>query len=610
MTAIGRLERHASGEVAKRAGRKALVTFLIAAVTMATPSSSHAGWSSDPAANVPVCKAPNVQTGPRMIPQGAGGVYIVWTDFRAGMPVGDSDYYEFGDIYLQRLGAGGAVAPGWPLDGIAVCREAKRQDHPVLAPDGKGGVFVAWVDYRAETNDADVYLQHIAPQGVPAPGWPAAGMALGTRPNFEPRFPCIVPDGAGGVIVVFTDVVYVPSRNYYTSDVFAARIEADGRLAPGWTRGGNALCTTETTEEYLTATSDGSGGALVAWTARGDNLELRQVSVQRVRGDGEIASGWPANGLVLSPSARTWGTPAILADGAGGMFVAWADDRSGIFVAYATAVTADGAIANGWPTGGLLVGGQPTSNQVPCLADAGAGDVYIAWVSGPGGQEDVYLQRLTAQGSIAAGWLAGGVAVCTAPGQQYAVSLATDDHGDALLAWPDQRAGPGDVYAARITAAGERATGWPTDGALVSSAPFTQFLPAIVSDSSGGMVLAWEDDRSGSGFTNTDIYATRIDAAGAIGGVIPGTPESIDFSMFPNPATGWVELTLPADGARWTVEIFDLSGRRIWRRVAPGASNLGWDGRDDAGRRVHAGIYVVHFTDGSRSQSRRLAWVE
>jgi len=65
-----------------------------------------------------------------------------------------------------------------------------------------------------------------------------------------------------------------------------------------------------------------------------------------------------------------------------------------------------------------------------------------------------------------------------------------------------------------------------------------------------------------------------------------------------NPITT-VEFSLPRDGPV-LLEVFDARGRRVrtlWRGVAPaGPSAVVWDGRDDAGRAVASGAYLLRMS--------------
>jgi hypothetical protein len=61
------------------------------------------------------------------------------------------------------------------------------------------------------------------------------------------------------------------------------------------------------------------------------------------------------------------------------------------------------------------------------------------------------------------------------------------------------------------------------------------------------------------------------------------------------------------EGQARAIEVFDVSGRRL-RRLRLGAGGAGesrWDGRDESGHRLPAGLYFARLTSGSlRAQAR------
>ncbi|HYM79999.1 MAG TPA: M14 family zinc carboxypeptidase [Candidatus Limnocylindria bacterium] len=79
---------------------------------------------------------------------------------------------------------------------------------------------------------------------------------------------------------------------------------------------------------------------------------------------------------------------------------------------------------------------------------------------------------------------------------------------------------------------------------------------------------------------------------------------------FPNPARGTVRLAfdLPA-AAAVRLEVLDVQGRHVRTLsdglLAAGRYAHGWDGRDDAGRPVAAGLYLARLTGGPGAVTRR-----
>jgi len=84
--------------------------------------------------------------------------------------------------------------------------------------------------------------------------------------------------------------------------------------------------------------------------------------------------------------------------------------------------------------------------------------------------------------------------------------------------------------------------------------------------------------------------------------------EKVAFGARPatNPSRGAVSFILrtPVPG-RAVLAIHDVSGRRLAtvldREIEPGVHGVAWPGRDNAGRRVAAGLYFYRFAIGARS---------
>lgn len=483
--------------------RAATIALALAAVAcLAAPA--RAQWPNNGRA---LCTAIGDQSYPAMLADGAGGAFVAWEDRRGGGA----------DIYAQRISAGGAMATGWPTDGRAVCTAAQDQLAPVLAPDAVGGTFVAWEDYRAGGANPDIYVQRLTAAGAIASGWPANGIGVCTQANAQgrptiasdgaggaivawedfrggtadiyaqrlnatglllwgangvplsaaegnQRFPAAVPDGAGGAIVAWEDT------RAGDSDIYAQRV--DGTGATQWTTDGAVLCAATLDQIGLRITADGAGGAIAGWEDhRADNAD---IYVQRI--DAAGIPRWTADGVGLCSNLFEQYGAALAPDGAGGAFVAWNDLRSGLEDIYAQHVTALGAIASGWATNGRAVCAASGSQFDPRAATDGAGGAFFTWIDNrPGSvQLDVYVQRVTGAGVTASGWPTDGQPLCSAAADQTVTAIVPDGSGGAVVAWYDLRSGNADIYALRIAADG----GKPTTDVAPGPASTFELFPA------------------------------------------------------------------------------------------------------------------------------------
>jgi len=113
-------------------------------------------------------------------------------------------------------------------------------------------------------------------------------------------------------------------------------------------------------------------------------------------------------------------------------------------------------------------------------------------------------------------------AVCNFSGSQTNVQMVADGTGGYIAVWEDTRNSSTDIYAQHVSATGNLL--WNAAGVPICSAAFNQLTPKIVTDGTGGAVIAWIDDRNGGGAGNYDIYAQRINNGGTVLWGVDGVP--------------------------------------------------------------------------------------
>ncbi len=101
------------------------------------------------------------------------------------------------------------------------------------------------------------------------------------------------------------------------------------------------------------------------------------------------------------------------------------------------------------------------------------------------------------------------------------------------------------------------------------------------------------------------------------GGVVSGPPSRpMLLGNTPNPANPWTRISfvLPNEvHGKLALRVFDAQGRvvRTLRPAfAPGFNETTWDGRDDAGRGVKAGVYFARLDAGEDSFANRIVVVQ
>ena len=141
----------------------------------------------------------------------------------------------------------------------------------------------------------------------------------------------------------------------------------------------------------------------------------------------------------------------------------------------------------------------------------------------------------------------------------------------------------------------------------------------MVTEIDGSCVVAWTDYRPGA---DPAIYLQRIDGQGILGLPVSGVeapliPRAVALRQnVPNPFNPSTVITfdLPrAEAVRLVV--YDLAGRLVRELhngdvLGPGRLEAAWDGRNDMGRLVPAGVYLYCLDADSLRKTKAMMLVK
>ena len=330
----------------------------------------------------------------------------------------------------------------------------------------------------------------------------------------------IVPDGQGGAITLWAE------QRSFDYDIYAQHFLANGTIAAGWPSDGVALTTFSGDQVRPFAVPDGSGGAIVAWEDRRNGVSDTDVYAQRIRGDGTIATGWPtaaSGGIAIANTLNTnQGGTKMLPTSDGGALLVWTDARSGSIDLYAKRITASGALSTGWTTGGLALCTAAGDQTNVTIASDGADGAFVAFMDHRGTSYDLYLQRVTGAGAISVGWPAastGGIVFSNDAGDEYLGRAIPDGSGGVYISWRNNFDASARVQ--RRTSSGALASGWLAGGKLTCTSGCDGYASDsyLASDGAGGVIVGYQNDLN----FDTRYYAQRLTGAGAIA---PGWPST------------------------------------------------------------------------------------
>lgn len=298
----------------------------------------------------------------------------------------------------------------------------------------------------------------------------------------------------------------------------------------------NRVCTAPNAQNDHLVITDNAGGIISAWTdARDQATNGTDIYIERISGTGSpLWSSSPTyNGIAACNAANDQFLVALVADGTGGAFVLWKDNRNGANVDIYVQKFNGSGVAQ-WTVNGVLVDAGGWDYQGAKMISDGAGGVFVTFASGSPLKANV--KRINSLGSVEP-WL---TSVAIGPSVSFPIGICTDGSGGAIVFFIDSRNDPDplnpgfeftnlDIFAQRIDNTGARQ--WGNAGVAICAhannqdvTDATDFYKHCVSDGSGGAILVWSDFRNdpdngqgaGGPAENVDLFAQRVDNSGTV----------------------------------------------------------------------------------------------
>lgn len=366
----------------------------------------------------------------------------------------------------------------------------------------------------------------------------------------------ICRDGKGGAIVVWTD-----NRNGFSNnDIYAQRVDTNGVVK--WAGGGVIICSSANNQLYPVITSDGNGGAIIAWY---DQRITGNDDIYAQKIDSTGAVQWTADGIVVCGAVNHQRQPQIISDSSGGAIIIWDDSRyagSGVpYTVFAQKINSSGVPQ--WTADGIEVNTQNTGGGVSLssLVSDGSGGAFIS-VQTVVSSTSIYMQRITSTGTV---WSTNGTLVDNS--STYILQhpkIASDGAGGAFISY----LGHG-IQLNRVNGTGQLLWTVPvsisdTTGTVADAGQ------QIIASGTGNAILIWEKGPSGA----RDVYGQKINSSGSKQWGIWGTAlassatDEAEPYAVPTAAGGAVVTYINSNTSAFTQYVYaqgiDNSGTLLW----------------------------------------------
>ena len=540
---------------------------------------SRAGVVLDPS-GFGISTATNTQYRPSIVFGGANYL-VVWADYRHG---------SYSHLYGTRVSPIGAILE--PA-GIVITMSANNQGCPSVAFDG-ANYLIVWQDNRRTGHSCDIYGLRVSCTGSILD---QSAIAISTAVNTQEK-PSIAFDG----ITHF--VVWEDSRSG-SFDIYGARVSQGGFvLDPN----GIAISTASNNQMAPAVVFCGIN-YLVAW---GDERSLSDLYGARVSVSGTVLD---PNGIAISTAASIQECPSVAFDGTN-CLVVWHDGRNGgiVFDIYGARVSQSGILLD---PSGIAISTAQMDQKLSSVAFDNT-NYFVVWQDYRNiGFWDIYGARVSQTGIVLD---PNGIAISTVRDGQE-VPTVTFDGSNYVVAWEDWRSTfYSDIYCAKLNT-----SGLLIDSFAVSTQSGNQISPSIAHGQGDQVFVVysgWTDSINHLPANTMRIWGKLLAPVGIEEDAQRLTLNATRFlEVYPNPfrvktVINYALSTMhQKDKELPVIRIYDACGKLVKSFSLPSAyclvpTSFTWDGDDDFGRALPAGVYFCRLEAGNVCLTKKVVKLE
>jgi hypothetical protein len=476
------------------------------------------------------------------------------------------------------------------LDGVG------SQYNPQAVVTEDNHVAIVWTDDR--TGASNIYAQLLSPSGERL--WGDNGIKVtddDPLSQVDPR------------ISYFNNSFYIGWSSWdlvgtrFRYHVYGQRIENDQKQ---WGPSGKMISVLTGAalqeETKLTQIVDDT----YVWHRVNPTTNKQTVWAKRVNSDGDAATGWTAEGLMLTDiSTMTVQLSPVAQRTPQGIYVTWRDMRNGMLQYFSQHVSRDGQRL--WNPAGVSLANRGNEQEFASVSVVHNG-IVTTWCENVNGMHDIIAKKYDFAGTDLWGEL--GYFVIEKDSTQTNPTTVGFPGAGTMIAWAEFMAEDSDIYYNYMNATGELVLG--TFGQVLSNAGKAQYEPLAV-ELDNNAIVVWADGRSSGKTEILGLYAMRVnnESVSNNDAVAPQVFRPTLKQNYPNPfnPNTSIALSMPKqDNIR--LNIYNAKGQLVKTlfdgNLERGDHSFNWDGKDANGATVASGVYFYSAINAKGTQSRKM----
>lgn len=559
---------------------------------------------------------------------------IVFQDIRTGN----------NDAFGYRVSPSGQML--WGNDGIRLSTSTDADYTPLVAITSEGNAVVVWEESGSVEK---VRMQKIGPTGVKL--WGTSGITLQGTGTENYTFPRVIsaPDDQVFVLWFKKDAGLYAPKHLYAQKITASGTTAWASDAPVFTNSGIPMIPS------IAIVPDNSNGFYVAWYDDRNNDWNYSTFVQHINGSGQ--SQFAANGveaIVNNSNNHMYPSIALSPDGQNlYVFLVEMDADQELRGLYGQRISAAGQRL--WANTGKIFINLSNLDVGMLTAQMADSNVVVVYAKNNSfGGDMVKAMKVDENGSYLWQTTDGHVVVSSSGGSKDDLVVGQYNFGQFIAAWSDQRSDNGDIYAQNITTTGELGvqtytlvlapdtivfdqytTSWYQYFAVKNPTVFPVTIDSLemmdfITPSCGwsidttlafpvtiqpgdslwlkvSLLIVTKDVSDGYAFDIIDIYTSAghygevimIDSLFLWGSVTHSDPDN-PIMIYPNPASGMINISCTGNSSVVSIMITDLWGRPVKQIPVPKNTGIVQEQADIT--RLATGHYfvVIRMTNGKQ----------